>query len=218
MMNSTISYIVYSLGRITPSGVNLLGTCFYVGKNMFATAAHVTGNDDNGLVLVLNKCKTIEEYQDTTNKQVEYMKVVIHATNPLRDVCLVELENVINLPTVDLDTLDSVKIGEMISIYGYPHSDHGRLVLTQQITSVGAKILNEASGIKNKSIVLNIQSRPGQSGSPIFKLNSSKIVAMLIGSYAPSGARGGVSIGGIDPQTLHQTTHAISAEYIKELL
>jgi hypothetical protein len=42
-------------------------------------------------------------------------------------------------------------------------------------------------------------------------------VALLIGSYAPGGG-GMVSLGGVDPHTLHQTTHAISAEYAKELL
>ena len=45
----------------------------------------------------------------------------------------------------------------------------------------------------------------------------SAIAGILIGSYAPQ-VNGSISIGGIDPQTLHQTTHAISAEYIKEML
>ena len=108
-------------------------------------------------------------------------------------------------------------VGENISIFGYPHCDHGRMVLTQQNTSVGAKILINSSGIKAKNIVLNIKSRPGQSGSPIIVPGSSSISAMLIGSYAPQVTNGGISIGGIDPQTLHQTTHAISAAYIKEM-
>ena len=55
------------------------------------------------------------------------------------------------------------------------------------------------------------------SGSPIIVPGSSSISAMLIGSYAPQVTNGGISIGGIDPQTLHQTTHAISAAYIKEM-
>ena len=62
-----------------------------------------------------------------------------------------------------------------------------------------------------------IQSRPGQSGSPIVIPEKRAIAGILIGSYAPQ-VNGSISIGGIDPQTLHQTTHAISAEYIKEML
>ena len=91
------------------------------------------------------------------------------------------------------------------------------MVLTQQDTSIGAKILIDSNGIKLKNIVLNIQSRPGQSGSPIVIPEKRAIAGILIGSYAPQ-VNGSISIGGIDPHTLHQTTHAISAEYIKEML
>ena len=108
-------------------------------------------------------------------------------------------------------------MGEEIALFGYPHSDHGRMVLTQQNTSVGAKILIKANGIKIKNIVLNIQSRPGQSGSPIVIPEKRILAGILIGSYAPK-TNGGIIIGGIDPQTLHQTTHAVSVEYIKEML
>jgi glycine cleavage system aminomethyltransferase T len=65
-------------------------------------------------------------------------------------------------------------------------------------------------------IILNVQARPGQSGSPVLLSDGRTIAAMIIGSYAPR-AGGGISLGGVDPHTLHQTTHAISAEYIREL-
>lgn len=91
------------------------------------------------------------------------------------------------------------------------------MVLTQQDTTIGAKILIDSNGIKLKNIVLNIQSRPGQSGCPIVIPEKRAIAGILIGSYAPR-VNGSISLGGIDPQTLHQTTHAISAEYIKEML
>lgn len=43
------------------------------------------------------------------------------------------------------------------------------------------------------------------------------LVAMIIGSYAPNSG-GSISLGGVDPHTLHQTTHAVSAEYILQML
>ena len=116
-----------------------------------------------------------------------------------------------------MDSTDSLQVGESIAVFGYPHSDHGRMVLTQQDTSIGAKILIESSGIKLKNVVLNIQSRPGQSGSPILIPDKRAIAGILIGRYAPQ-LIGSISIGRIDPQTLHQSTHATSAEYIKEML
>lgn len=64
---------------------------------------------------------------------------------------------------------------------------------------------------------MNIQTRPGQSGSPVFRESDSMLVAMIIGSYAPNSS-GSISLGGVDPHTLHQTTHAVSAEYILQML
>lgn len=217
MFFTDISYVVHPVGRITPNGITLLGTAFFINKpGLLATAAHVVDNNDNGLVIIMNKVNSIQDYQDTSDTQVNCIPAKIKEINPLYDACLLEIPQKTQ-STFTLSSTDSVHVGENISLFGYPHCDHGRMVLTQQNTSVGAKILIDSSRIKAKNIVLNIQSRPGQSGSPIVIPESRSIAAMLIGSYAPAGTHGGISIGGIDPQTLHQTTHAISATYIKEM-
>ena len=44
-----------------------------------------------------------------------------------------------------------------------------------------------------------------------------RVVGVLAGSYARTGG-GQISLGGIDPASLHQTTHAVSAEYLREML
>lgn len=218
MFFTDISYVVHPVGRIKPNGVSLLGTAFFINKpGLLATAAHVVGNNDNGLVIIMNRVNSIQDYQDTFNNQVNFITAKIKEVNPIYDVCLLEVPEKIQ-STFTLSSTDSINVGENISLFGYPHCDHGRMVLTQQNTSVGAKILINSSGIMAKNIVLNIQSRPGQSGSPIVIPESRSIAAMLIGSYAPQSNGGGISIGGIDPQTLHQTTHAISATYIKEMI
>ena len=207
MYFTDISYVVHPVGRVTPNGVTLLGTAFFINRSgLLATAAHVTGNNDSGLVIVMNKVNSIQDYQDTSNNSIRCVPAKIKEINPTT----VQSNFV-------LDSTDSLQVGESIAVFGYPHSDHGRMVLTQQDTSIGAKILIESSGIKLKNVVLNIQSRPGQSGSPIVIPEKRAIAGILIGSYAPQ-VNGSISIGGIDPQTLHQTTHAISAEYIKEML
>lgn len=217
MYFTDISYVVHPVGRITPNGVSLLGTAFFINKEaLLATAAHVVNNNDNGLVIIMNQINSIQDYQDTSISQVRYIKAKIKAINPVYDVCILEVSETVK-STFSIGSTDSIHVGEGIATFGYPHSDHGRMVLTQQNTSVGAKILLNSSGIKVKNIVLNIQSRPGQSGSPIVLPDSRTIAGILIGSYAPHSG-GGISLGGIDPQTLHQTTHAVSAEYIKEML
>lgn len=216
-MNSIISKIVFGIGRIGTLGIEILGTCFYIGNGKFATAAHVVGNNDTNLRILITNIQSLNEYQDTTDNSVQHVEARISAINPLRDVCVLESDVFISA-NFTLGDLDDSIVGEKVYIYGYPHSNHGRFVLTQQQAHIGAKVLNGSSGLKNKGIVLNIQSQPGQSGSPIFNSDQGLIVGMLIGSYAPNGATGQISIGGIDPQALHQTTHAVSAEYIKELI
>ncbi len=158
----------------------------------------------------------MQHYQDTSLNRISYIKAKIKNINPVHDVCVLETSEPIQ-SSFKIGSTDDVFVGDNISLFGYPHCDHGRMVLTQQNSSVGAKIYIDSYGIKMKNIILNIQSRPGQSVSPIIVPDKKTINGILIGSYAPN-ISSGISLGGIDPQTLHQTTHAISVEYIKEML
>lgn len=56
MFFTDISYVVHPVGRITPTGISLLGTAFFINKpGILATASHVVGNNDNGLVIIMNR-------------------------------------------------------------------------------------------------------------------------------------------------------------------
>ncbi len=214
--------LVFPVGRITVSGVELLGTCFILNKSgLFATAAHVTNNDENNLVIVYSDLlysspEGINSYQDTSNNQIKYIKVSILRTDPIHDICILKTDLDI-FSSIQISSTDTVKVSEDLCVVGFPHCNMGRMVLTYQETIVGAKVLLESAAIKAKHIVLNIQTRPGQSGSPVFRKIDSKLVAIIIGSYAPQST-GSISLGGVDPLTLHQTTHAISAEYILKMI
>jgi hypothetical protein len=216
---SNINKVVFAVGRSTPNGVNLLGTAFLLNEaGLFATCAHVTDSNDQNLVIALKpNMQTVNNYQDTTDRQVQFIKASIKEIDPVHDLCVLET-GANGKSNIKLSSTDSLNIADNVGIFGYPHADHGRMVLTFQRTEIGAKVLIESSGIKSKHIVLNIESRPGQSGGPVINLKDGSIAGIIIGSYAPTAAQGGISIGGIDPQTLHQTTHAISAEYLKDLL
>nr|WP_050798442.1 hypothetical protein [Commensalibacter intestini] len=98
---------------------------------------------------------------------------------------------------------------------GYPHADTNRCVITQQNCSIGARIYTGPS--KTKHIVINNFARPGQSGSPILSKDRLKIHAILLGAYIPK-TTASIDIMGVNPLTLHQTTHAVSAEYIQEMI
>lgn len=216
-MDAHIGQVVLVLGRMGAGSVAALGTCFAVGPKHFATAAHVTGPSDEGLIMGLGKTSDIADYQDTTDPSTKYTPVKIDNYDPVRDICILQVASGTAQFGYTLSGSDDVRTGDAVVSLGYPHADHGRVVLTQQNSAVGARVLLGAHGTKTKHIVLNTQTRPGQSGGPVFTSDGRRVCAMVVGGYTPVGS-GRISLGGIDPQTLHQTTHAVSAEYIRALL
>lgn len=219
---SSINRLVFPIGRITTNSVTLLGTGFIINREgLIVTSSHVVNNDDNNLVVVFkesfhNNSGGMDIYQDTSDTMVQYINAKIYRIDPIHDICVLKIPNTVS-SNIRISSTDYVSVSDSLCILGYPHCDRGRMVLTYQESTVGAKILIDSASIKTKHIVLNIQTRPGQSGSPVFNKMDSSLVAMIIGSYVPVGG-GTISLGGIDPLTLHQTTHAISAEYIHNVL
>lgn len=213
------------IGRITTNGVVFLGTGFFVDSRRIVTAAHVVGNDTNEIVIISPKTRNLDEYQDTSDNKHRCTHIRATDIDPIRDLMILELvaPDLGWIPQIwkpeaqatSLVSLDDTSVGQELNIYGFPHCSDNRHVLTHQKSRLGAKVLLQASGIKSKHGILNFQSRPGQSGSPILNEND-QVVALLVGTYVPSG--GYVAIGGINPASLNQTTHIISAEYIKAML
>ena len=213
---SAIPNVVFAVGRMGTAGVQLSGTAFSLNKRgHFATASHVAGNDDSGLVLCFKKLANLSDYQDTADNSLQTFPVKIAATDPFHDVAVLKAD-IPHESNIFIAGADSAPVGTAISSFGFPHADYGRMVLTRQDAEIGARVLITSGGIKAKHLVLNIQARPGQSGSPIFRSIDGQLVGVLIGSYAPGGG-GGISLGGVDPHTLHQTTHAVSAEYLSKM-
>lgn len=213
---STINQLaVFAIGRNSPDGVQLLGTGFGVTPSIVASAAHVVGRSDEGLVAVFPNISLSTGYQDTTDSTLRAVPIKIVAINPIRDVALLEFFPAMTYGKCNIGSADSVGVGSPITTFGYPHADTGRLVLTQHSGIVGAKILLGSASLKVKHLVLNIQTRTGQSGSPV--VVQGVVCGMVVGAYRPeAGIR--LMIGELDPSTLHQTTHAVSAEYISEML
>lgn len=216
-MDELFARVIVAVGRMLPSGVQLLGTAFAVGENIFATAAHITDQNDTGLVLVVPKISNLSDFQDTTDQSINTIPIKIRDYDPIHDVAILETHDAKAVFSYTLGGVDEAVSGAEIISAGFPHADFGRLVLTQQASSVGARILMKAGPVKAKHLVMNVQTRPGTSGSPVFLRGKNRVVAMVIGSYAPS-IEGGIRLGNIDPYTLHQTTHAVSAEYIASML
>ena len=210
--------LVLVVGRLTPQGVTMLGTGFIVSNDGYiATTHHVSGSDDSSLVILAPHIKDINQYQDITDTSCSPIKVSIEELDPIKDIAMLkaDINYVGDIPL--LSSFDNESIGNDVGIFGFPHCVKGRRVLTFQKAEIGAKVLLDSNGIKTKHAVINIQSRPGQSGSLIFSFKNNTIAGILLGAWIPNQS-GGISLGGINPRELHQTTHCISAEYIKEMI
>ena len=214
---NVFTQIVVTVGKITPTGVSMLGTGFIITNDCkIVTTRHIVGDSDKELVVLAPHIKDINEYQDTTDTKCQPIKAKILEIDPIKDLAIIQIDAQYSGDLPKLGSFDDVKISEQVGIFGFPHCVEGRRVLTFQEAEIGAKVLLQSNNIKTKHAVINIQTRPGQSGSLIFSQRLSKIVGILIGAYIPAG--GGISLGGINPRELHQTTQCISAEYIKEML
>lgn len=191
-----------------------LGTGFVVTENKIVTACHVVRNSRILCVIPSNDID-IYSYQSTKIPDMLCGYVTVEETNPMNDLCILKMQNGSfhgELPVIS--SLDNVHIGERLGMWGFPHCTMGRRILTYQEMEVGAKMLM-GNEIQYKYATVNIQTRPGQSGSLITKTDRGDIVGILLGTYAP---KSGISLGGINPFELNQSSYCISAEYIKEML
>ena len=221
-MNS-FTKVVLVIGRRTAStsSVEMLGTGFLISSDgKIATTKHVINGDDSNIVVLLPGINDINSYQDTSYLKCLTIPVDIVEIDPFKDIAILKIRNKYDLGStklIDLGSFDNIEIGTSLIILGFPHCVENRRVLTCQYTELGAKILMESNSIKSKYGVINTQTRPGQSGSIVYAPSRNEVVGMLIGAFAPLNYKA-IDLGGINPRELHQTTHCLSAEYIKEML
>lgn len=218
-MLNIMTQLVFTIGKKHGNNIEMLGTGFLISNGRYVVAPrHVAGDSDDGLVVILPSIASFDEYQDTTVYNCSFADVYIKHSDPFKDVVILAFKNpVIDgiFPTIPIGSTDDVSVGDKVYIFGFPHCVEGRRVLTMQTALIGAKVLLNSSGIKAKHCVINTQTRPGQSGSMIYSKKLNKIIGILIGAFS---AYSGISLGGINPRELHQTTQCLSAEYISKMI
>jgi len=214
---NAFTQIVYVIGKLNPSGVEMLGTGFLIDQNgHIATTHHVVGSENSNLVVLAPHIRDINAYQDLSTNTCQTIAVQIKEIDPIRDLAILNSGLSFSTELPRIGGFDDDAVGDEVGIYGFPHCVEGRRTLTYQKAHLGAKVLLETNGIKSKHAVINTQARPGQSGSLVFSPKDQSISGMLVGAWVPGP--GGISLGGINPRELHQTTQCVSAEYLKDML
>lgn len=216
-MNGKISVVV--IGTEKNEEVSFLGTGFFISNNKLVTASHVIrGVKDRLVISPKVEIQHLSDYQDEIQDKFLIHPARVIEDDPITDICVLEVDEDCKFDFSPLSGLDGINVTDVLSIYGYPHCNaNNRKVLTYQNAVVGAKVLLSCSGVKSKHAVLNIQTRPGQSGSPVVNLADRSIVGVLVGGYMRKGSED-ILIGDMIPGDFNQTTYCVSAEYIKGML
>lgn len=212
-------YVVV-VGALNAGVVSFLGTGFVISSDKIITSRHVINGFTSGLVVSPSEINDFDSYQDTSVVSHRCISVEVVDEDPIKDLCILTFKSKasgFNGQNLKLATVDDVNVGDDVGVLGFPHCNENRKVLTFQTAKVGAKVFLSSSNVKSKHAVLNIQTRPGQSGSIVFNLKDNSVIGVLVGAYA-NNSGGSVLVGGINPAELHQTTYAVSAEYIKDML
>ncbi len=217
---------IFAIGRLDAKGAvsEILGTSFLLPElGLFATCSHVINKNDQNLVLIRqNDFHTMDHFQEPLPERANTFPVTVKAIDPINDLCILQSDHPALRRTDSYDLVDAsdVSVGQDIDLFGFPLALKGRLVLTYQKSHVSAKMMTKSQFSQTKNLVINLQSTPGQSGSPVYFTENGrvKLAGVLRGAYNSNGDKQGISLSGIDPETLHPITHVISAEYLKPLL
>lgn len=156
------------VGKNRITGNEDLGTTYYIGNNMFVTAAHcVKGLDNFNILLPDNSPLQLSEVWYAKDESLDdYDLAVIHCTKTpqslkafeLKDPCV--LDEVMTMGYPPIPGLNSVLISETASVASYVNG--------RQKTSVGQVVAKVGSYMsKLDFFVITARVKGGNSGSPI---------------------------------------------------
>ncbi len=153
-MKEIISDVVF---KVNHSGGS--GSCFYLKKqNVFVTNFHV-----------------VEGFQQVSieNRDKERFLVQVALINPQADLALlVSEEDFSHLPELELNGTEELKIGERISVVGYPFGMP--FTVTDGTISAPRQLMDGKTYIQTDAAV-----NPGNSGGPMFDENN-KLIGVTV--------------------------------------
>jgi len=141
--------LVYVVGAVTPTHVEMLGTAFLVSsQGDIATTHHVIGSTEKNLVILAPHINNINEFQDLSDTSCQTIPVSVKEIDPIRDLAILKADINTSGTVPNLGSFDDDNVGDEIGIFGFPHCVEGRRALTYQRSEIGAKVLLDNNGIK----------------------------------------------------------------------
>lgn len=189
-----------------------IGTCFYIGDNKFATAAHcITGLKSFNLLDSNEKPLTLKEIWFAKDRNLVDF-----------DLAIITVEETLSIPDFEIN---EPEVLDDVLVMGYPPIPGLNPILTAETASVGAFVRNPQKGavgqvVSNAStyfndlnyFLINARVKGGNSGGPVIN-NRGKVIGIVV--QIPLDSVGGIDGGRFDVMGYGV---CLEAKYLKELM
>lgn len=139
------------------------------------------------------------EYKSETLGAFQAISLSVTQYDPLNDVALLKINHKPSTsismppPSLTLSNEDNISLGASVGYFGYPFAARGLQTIKVSSGIISSKILSSTG---TKKLQIDTIVNDGNSGGPLFDLESERIIGIISGRYSPTGANSGVSIGG----------------------
>jgi len=194
--NIADALILISVETANGSG---FGSGFMMSENGYAiTCNHVIANAKNIKVRI--------RISGRIGGMDTWHKATVVATDKIVDMALLKLEGE-NFPSVQMDWNNPIKRGQKIQLLGYPFgtkiSDDAKL-LDYSIFEGKVASIQKKNGYD--TVFVDMQAKRGNSGGPVFDIESGKVIGILCGSQIEG-----------DTQLKEEINYIRPIKYAKEL-
>ncbi|YCM44590.1 serine protease [Verrucomicrobiaceae bacterium 227] len=181
-----VNPVIYSIGRIELNDGTHIGTGFFVADDLIATNRHVLGQLTWGIEIITPNRAFISMKREVTGGDQATDRLSIEEVvkiHPTLDMVILRVLNPIPRPALEID-ISAIREGTRIVAIGYPGDDEKRNPFFLKSTfgrDFGFKraALGEIlSGSGNPTLFHDCSTTGGSSGSPIFDLDTGKVLGI----------------------------------------
>ena len=166
--------------------MNFLSSGFICGpKGHVLTCAHAIDMEKPLFIIPPTHINTFTPIQ---NRKFHPIPAELVQWDPINDVALIKIKGMADIqappPSIMLQPEHDLKVGTSVAYFGYPFVQRGLQLMKVSNTIVSAKSLNHN---QTRQIVLDSTVNDGNSGGPLFNVETGRIIGIISGRYSPSG-------------------------------
>lgn len=161
-----------SVMRVICSRTQMGGTGFLHKSGWIITAAHVISECPKQSILLL----TVDGQQ---------IKVDSIVSDLFYDLALIKPMTEINAPTLNLSKKSEIKVGAMVTTWGFPSGYNSLSPLLTVGYLSGADQIPTSNGLSPRRWVVNAAFNGGNSGGPVLDIENGEVIGVVSSKLAP---------------------------------